>query len=61
MRELRQPAPTFQSAAAASAGPYNFDAMWQRLLPGKYGTLIPMFRNDRRQRDIREIEDQIPK
>eukprot|EP00971_Amphidinium_carterae_P210299 4172587-Amphidinium_carterae.1 len=34
MRELRQPAPTFQSAAAASASPYNFDALWQQLLPG---------------------------
>eukprot|EP00971_Amphidinium_carterae_P134132 2657867-Amphidinium_carterae.1 len=61
MRELRQPASTFQSAAAASASPYNFDAMWQRLLPGRFASLIPMFRNDRRQRDIREIEDLIPK
>eukprot|EP00971_Amphidinium_carterae_P035949 706838-Amphidinium_carterae.1 len=50
MRELRQPASTFQSAAAAApAGSYNFDAMWQRLLPGRFGSLIPMFRNDRRQ------------
>eukprot|EP00971_Amphidinium_carterae_P351229 6491991-Amphidinium_carterae.1 len=61
MRELRQPAPTFQSTNAASSNPYNFDAMWQRLLPGRFASLIPMFRNDRRQRDIREIEDQIPK
>eukprot|EP00971_Amphidinium_carterae_P169082 3349345-Amphidinium_carterae.1 len=72
MQELRQPAPAYQSAAAsattsqsaaasASACPYNFDAMWQRLLPGRYGSLIPMFRNDRRQRDIRVVEDQIPK
>eukprot|EP00971_Amphidinium_carterae_P103832 2056033-Amphidinium_carterae.1 len=72
MQALRQPAPTFQSAAAsttsiqsaaasASANPYDFDAMWNRLLPGKYGILIPMFRNDRRPRDIREVEDQTPK
>eukprot|EP00971_Amphidinium_carterae_P237038 4704397-Amphidinium_carterae.1 len=61
MRELRQPASTFQHAAAASASPYNFDAMWQRLLPGRFASLIPMFRNDRCPRDIREIEDQIPK
>eukprot|EP00971_Amphidinium_carterae_P298695 5934299-Amphidinium_carterae.1 len=35
--------------------------MWNRLLPGRYGSLIPMFRNDRRQRDIRELQDSIPK
>eukprot|EP00971_Amphidinium_carterae_P291221 5782212-Amphidinium_carterae.1 len=33
----------------------------KQLLPGKYGSLIPMFHNDRRQRDIREVEDQISK
>eukprot|EP00971_Amphidinium_carterae_P313504 6230348-Amphidinium_carterae.2 len=54
MQELRQPAPTVQSAcaaacvptvqsaaASASANPYNFEAMWNRILPGKYGVLIP--------------------
>eukprot|EP00971_Amphidinium_carterae_P034136 671896-Amphidinium_carterae.1 len=54
MQELRQPAPTVQSACAAasvptvqnavayaSANPYNFEAMWNQLLPGKYGVLIP--------------------
>eukprot|EP00971_Amphidinium_carterae_P025520 503556-Amphidinium_carterae.1 len=61
MRELRQPASTFQNAAAASANTYNFDAMWQRLLPGRFASLIPMFRSDKRQRDIRELQDQIPK
>eukprot|EP00971_Amphidinium_carterae_P141865 2810087-Amphidinium_carterae.1 len=72
MQELRQPAPTFQSAAAsasvttfqsaaasASANPYDFEAMWNRLLLGRYGSLIPMFRNDRRPRDICEVEDQV--
>eukprot|EP00971_Amphidinium_carterae_P311093 6182359-Amphidinium_carterae.1 len=55
-------ATTFQSAAAsASASPYNFDAMWQQLLPEKYGSLIFMFCNDRRPRNICEVEDQIPK
>eukprot|EP00971_Amphidinium_carterae_P208250 4132050-Amphidinium_carterae.1 len=47
MHELRQPAPTLQSAcaaasvptvqsaaASASANPYDFNAMWNRLLPG---------------------------
>eukprot|EP00971_Amphidinium_carterae_P209072 4147612-Amphidinium_carterae.1 len=61
MQELRQPASTFQSAAADSASPYNVDAMSQQLLPKRFASLISMFRNDRRQRDIREIEDQISK
>eukprot|EP00971_Amphidinium_carterae_P054936 1082807-Amphidinium_carterae.1 len=44
-----------------SPNPYNFDAMWQRLLPGKFACLIPAFRGGRLQRDIRELEGQIPK
>eukprot|EP00971_Amphidinium_carterae_P149179 2957790-Amphidinium_carterae.1 len=62
MQDFRQPAPTFQSAAAsASANPYDLETLWNRLLPGQYGALIPMFRNDEQQRDIRELQDNIPK
>eukprot|EP00971_Amphidinium_carterae_P165068 3272174-Amphidinium_carterae.1 len=62
MQDLRQHAPTFQSAAAsASANPYDFEALWNRLLPGRFGALIPMFRNDKKQRDIRELQEYIPK
>eukprot|EP00971_Amphidinium_carterae_P214324 4253608-Amphidinium_carterae.2 len=47
MRELRQPAPNSPSAAASASAPtIDLETMWNRLLPGKYGILIPMFRND---------------
>eukprot|EP00971_Amphidinium_carterae_P187209 3715640-Amphidinium_carterae.1 len=35
--------------------------MWNNLLPGKYAALIPSFRNDRRQRDVRVFEQYIPR
>eukprot|EP00971_Amphidinium_carterae_P055126 1086412-Amphidinium_carterae.1 len=60
MRELRQPAPNFQSAASASATTIDLETMWNQLLPGQYGVLIPMFRNDRKQRDFRELQNYIP-
>eukprot|EP00971_Amphidinium_carterae_P052757 1038864-Amphidinium_carterae.1 len=34
--------------------------MWNRLLPGKYGVLIPTFRNDKKHRDVRVFEQYIP-
>eukprot|EP00971_Amphidinium_carterae_P242815 4821319-Amphidinium_carterae.1 len=37
------------------------DAMWKNLLPGKYAVLIPEFRRDPRQRDVRVYEEYIPK
>eukprot|EP00971_Amphidinium_carterae_P181467 3600122-Amphidinium_carterae.1 len=35
--------------------------MWNRLLPGKFGFLVPMFRNDKRPGNICEVQDSIPK
>eukprot|EP00971_Amphidinium_carterae_P334253 6469413-Amphidinium_carterae.1 len=62
MREFRQPAPNYQSASAsASTNTIDLETFWNRLLPGKYAVLIPVFRNDKKQRDIREWEDYIPR
>eukprot|EP00971_Amphidinium_carterae_P133017 2633983-Amphidinium_carterae.1 len=61
MRELRQSAPSVQSdAASASATTIDLVAMWNQLLPGIYGELIPMFRNSRQQQDFRVLQTQIP-
>eukprot|EP00971_Amphidinium_carterae_P348708 6490638-Amphidinium_carterae.2 len=60
MRELRQPAPSTQSAASPSWNTIDFEAMWNRLLPDKYGVLIPMFRSDKKHRDVRVFEQYIP-
>eukprot|EP00971_Amphidinium_carterae_P288632 5731051-Amphidinium_carterae.1 len=74
MQDLRQPAPTMQSASAAAYVPtgqrpadgtsfnhFDMEAMWNQLLPGKYGILIPMFRQDKNPRDFREVAKEIPK
>eukprot|EP00971_Amphidinium_carterae_P199445 3958193-Amphidinium_carterae.2 len=60
VRELRQPAPGPQCASSPSWDTVDFEAMWNQLLPGKYGVLIPIFRNDRKHRDFRELQKYIP-
>eukprot|EP00971_Amphidinium_carterae_P235060 4664612-Amphidinium_carterae.2 len=61
MRELRPPAPATQSAAASAASSgIDVEAMWNQLLLGQYGSLIPAFRNDRQNRDLLELQKYIP-
>eukprot|EP00971_Amphidinium_carterae_P104310 2065771-Amphidinium_carterae.1 len=60
MQCQNQPAPMPQPVPCVSGNCIDFNAMWNNLLPGKYAVLIPEFRNNRIQRDVRIYEEFIP-